>query len=344
MNRFVIIVLGVMLGLNLEAQNLKLAYEADFNAFFDNREFSSEFAQSQTIFGARIAPEIGVSFNGNNRLMVGINYLQEFGNKSFDTRPDYTIYYQYTNDWFNGIGGSFGRRNLMGNYPTAMFADSIAYYDANLEGCLFQFYNNNGYVEFFCDWFGRQNDKIREKFMLGLAAEYNYKFLYAGLHAYMEHYAGTTAADTLIDNIIVHPHIGVRLADKLGVKRLNKLSLQVGMMLGMERARNVSSDFLYSPGVQVELEVEYWRVGIKNTFRHGQGMQKLYGQYESPGNRIHFGDPYYRASTYNRLELYCQIAKTKYVDFKFNSVFHSDGNVAFDWQQMLTLSVNLSNK
>lgn len=326
------------------AQTLKLAYEVDLHTFFDNREFSSELSKSQTFFGARIAPEIGVSFNGNNRVMIGINHLQEFGAKAFDTRLDYTLYYQYNNEWFNGIGGSFNRRNLMGNYPTAMFADSIAYYDPNLEGALFQLYNANGFVELFCDWYGRQSDVVREKFMIGLAGRYDYKMLYTGIHAYMAHYAMATPSDTLVDNIVVHPFVGVSLAETLKVRRLNKLSLQVGLMMGMERARAVSSDFLYSPGVQIEVEAEYGRVGVKNIFRHGKGMQQLFGQYETPGNRIHMADPYLRAATYNRLELYWQIAKNRHVDVKFNSVFHSDGQVAFDWQQLLTVRINLSDK
>lgn len=324
------------------AQKLQFAYDVDFHVFFDNREYKSEFQKSQTIFGSRIAPDLGVKFLENHYLMGGINYLQEFGKKTFDSRPDYTFYYRYTNEWFTGIGGSFNRRFLKGDYPLSMFSDDVAYFDPNIDGALFQFYNERLWGEFFCDWFGRQSEKVREKFMLAGSGEYRHKMLFAGFQFYMIHYAGTFSADSLIDNGVAHPYVGVDFTPLLPC--MNKLSLQAGLMCGLEQIRATGEGFVASPGLQLELKAEWKRIGLKNTFRTGKGMMVNWGKFDDEYNTLYWGDPYYRAKTYNRLELYWQIARSKYVDCKLQSVFHSDGKVMNDWQQLLVLRVNINNK
>ncbi|MGL4332898.1 MAG: hypothetical protein ACRCZQ_02850 [Bacteroidales bacterium] len=341
MKYFYTIVLSLICFNTALAQKLKFAYDVDLHAFFDNREYKSEFQQSQTVFGSRIAPDLGVQFLGNNYIMAGINYLQEFGHKSFDSRPEYTLYYRYTNDWFNGIGGSFNRRFLKGDYPFSMFSDLVPYYDPNIDGCLFQFHNKKAWFEFFCDWFGRQDENVREKFMLATSAEYRHKMFFAGYNFYMIHYAGTTAADSLIDNGVAYPYAGVDFTPI--VPAMKKLYIKGGLMCGLEQVRATGEGFRATPGFQIELEAQWKMIGLKNTFRTGKGMMVNWGKFDDEYNTLYWGDPYYRAKNYNRLDLYWQIAKTKYVDFKLQSVFHSDGKVLADWQQMLTLRVNINN-
>ena len=64
---------------NLSAQHF--IYKAGYFGFFDNREYFNEFVNDQTIFGSRIYGELGYSFNENNRIMAGADYLYEFGSK-----------------------------------------------------------------------------------------------------------------------------------------------------------------------------------------------------------------------------------------------------------------------
>ena len=65
-------------GGSLSAQNLIVG--ADFATRFDNREYANnDFNESQTLFSARFTPRIGVEWMEKNRLIFGVDLLQNFG-------------------------------------------------------------------------------------------------------------------------------------------------------------------------------------------------------------------------------------------------------------------------
>ena len=83
-------------GGSLSAQNLIVG--ADFATRFDNREYANnDFNESQTLFSARLTPRIGVEWMEKNRLVVGVDLLQDFGNDTrFLTKARPIVYYQST--------------------------------------------------------------------------------------------------------------------------------------------------------------------------------------------------------------------------------------------------------
>ena len=51
----------------------EVVWGASFDFFFDNREYKSEINWPQTLFGARIAPELGIRWAERHSLMMGID-------------------------------------------------------------------------------------------------------------------------------------------------------------------------------------------------------------------------------------------------------------------------------
>ena len=59
-------------------KDISFVYDVDFEMNFDNRElYRSAFSESMTIFGARLAPEVGLSFSESEStshfIMAGID-------------------------------------------------------------------------------------------------------------------------------------------------------------------------------------------------------------------------------------------------------------------------------
>ena len=100
----------------------KLIAGADFDTYFDNREYSGcEFGESQTLFSSRLTPWIGFGWNASNSLMVGMDLRSDFGNSdvTFEkVRPQ--IYYRFRNEKVSAYAGIFPRERMMGDYTEAV--------------------------------------------------------------------------------------------------------------------------------------------------------------------------------------------------------------------------------
>ena len=76
----------VRYGGGLHAQ--KILVGADFATRFDNREYANnDFNESQTLFSARLSPRVGVEWMEKNRLVVGVDMLQNFGQHNGAREP-----------------------------------------------------------------------------------------------------------------------------------------------------------------------------------------------------------------------------------------------------------------
>ena len=90
---------ALVAGGSLSAQNLIVG--ADFATRFDNREYANnDFNESQTLFSARFTPRIGVEWMEKNRLIFGVDLLQNFGQHNGAREPFLSdvkplIYYQF---------------------------------------------------------------------------------------------------------------------------------------------------------------------------------------------------------------------------------------------------------
>lgn len=319
------------------AYSQKLAWGVEMDTRFDNREYNSQYNQSQTIFAAVLAPEIGIRWDEKNVLMGGLAYTYHMGGESFEERPQYTLYYEYKSRNFRGRGGSFPRTALIGEYPTAFFYDSIAFFDRNIDGALFQYFNPWFKGEFFCDWNSQQSSTRREKFLLCTAGKANYRWLYGGWHFYMYHFAGTFAGENVYDNGLSHLYIGANLSK---MTPLDSLTIQAGVLTGHEQFRARGDGFQNTPGLQLQLNAEYRHFGIEQIAYWGERKMNFYNQFS---NQMYWGDPYYRSTRYFRTEVYWKIAQTKHVDFRLNSVCHWDEHNAFGWQQLLTVAVKFDH-
>ncbi|MFR6633879.1 MAG: hypothetical protein ACLUQ6_01455 [Alistipes onderdonkii] len=105
-------------GGSLSAQNLIVG--ADFATRFDNREYANnDFNESQTLFSARFTPRIGVEWMEKNRLIFGVDLLQNFGQHNGAREPFLSdvkplIYYQFNSKNVQANAGIFDREGAAG--------------------------------------------------------------------------------------------------------------------------------------------------------------------------------------------------------------------------------------
>ena len=150
-----LLVLALTLRGGAYAQNLIVG--ADFSTRFDNREYApNEFGEPQTLFSARLSPRIGVEWQQKNRLIVGADLLQNFGDDTkFLSKARPILYYQFNTKNVQANAGIFDRKELMGDYSRAFFSDSTAYYHNRLSGFMGRYQpasRPKTYVEMAIDW------------------------------------------------------------------------------------------------------------------------------------------------------------------------------------------------
>lgn len=347
--RFLLLLAAVTLYMAPRAAAQEVVWGAYFDFFFDNREYKSRLNWPQTLFGARIAPELGVSWDGRHSLMMGYSMLANFGAKPFQTDNELFGYYQYNSPKFKAWAGVIPRYKMIGEYPSAFFSDSVKYYDPNITGLLLQYSGGKGFVEFGCDWNSMITREKREKFMLFSAGRVNHGLFYAGYHLTMYHHAGRYEdedtpeedKDGVVDNVLVHPHVGLDLS---GITGMEALSVQAGWLQAFQNDRKYVGDYVTPHGFQLEVRVEKWKFGIFNTLYLGKNLMPYFvaeypGLDYGPG--LYWGEPWYRTSkVYDRLELYWQPIRNEKMKLRVASVHHYDGH-RWGWQQKVLFTVNL---
>jgi hypothetical protein len=314
----------------------KPLWNVDFYSFFDNREYNSEYNFSQTFFGTRLTPEVGLSVGKGQKIMVGTNLFFENGKKQFQEQPEVTAYYQYDAPNFAANAGIFPRERMLGNFPSAFLYDSISIYDPNMSGILLQSQGDYGFAEFAIDWNGYRTNTQRESFLMLSAGRCYFNRLYTGYHFSYFHYARTwNAPDSLhlVDNGLVHLFAGVDLTPANGK---DSIYVQAGYLRGAQRIRGTQT-CEYPAGLLAELYYRHKKFGIKNTLYVGDRQMNFYKQF---GSNLYWGDPYFQSNTYNRTELFWNIVENKKLAIKLSSIHHYDGKV-FGWQQVLTLKTKI---
>lgn len=324
----------VLLSVLLSATALKAqVLEGNFNlfSFMDNREYLNSGRFSQTIFGNRISPEIGLKLDSNNRIRVGFNALYEFGsqNNTFVDQISPVIYYEYQQKEWNFFIGSFPRLNLLTDYPRALLKDTLNYYRPNIEGMLVKYETPKFREIIWLDWTSRQTKVDKETFLFGFSGKYKPGLIFINHHAFLFHNAGTAIpnpAESLQDNGAVSAEIGADLSYKTF---LDSLTISAGGMMSIERTRAVSSSFNTPKGFTSNLYASYKRLSIQNTFYSGEGHFIIYG------------DTFYDAKNYDRVDLGFTAIKGKKLEGKFVFTYHfADGII--DNQQAFFLRYNIN--
>lgn len=332
--------------MSLNAHSQQFLWDLELDTRFDNREYKSEINIPQTLFGARLVPQVGIGWNNGNSIKVGADLVADFGAKPFNTNPSLLMYYSYESKKFNAHVGIFPRSKIMGGYSNVFFSDSVRFYDSSLDGMLLQYMGKRGYVEFACDWNSMLSKTTREKFMLFSSGRYNAKIAYGGYNFSMYHHAGTIDEDGVVDNVLINPYLGLDFSRTLP---LDSLTLQVGYIQAFQNDRKYVDKYVKPSGVQIELRIEKYHFGIFNTLYLGKNLMPYYGSTDSGnpayGNGLYFGEPFYRtnANKYNRLEVYWQPIVKKGMNLRVASIHHFDGKI-WGWQQVVSFWVKIGDK
>lgn len=334
-----LLILLLNLFLNKEVIPQKINWKAEIYSFFDNTEFGrSKFQIPQTMAGTRIAPEIGLRLDSNNRISGGVNLLHEFGsNKTVDDLA-LTAYYEFDKKPFRFMMGAFPRNYVLEKYPRIFFQDSLKYYRPNINGLFWEIHKNSNYLNVWLDWTSRQTQARHEAFFMGFSGKLNYGIFYIQHFGYMFHFAAVmkpVVDEALHDNGLFLTSAGIDLSEKTG---LNKLDFNIGWVAGLERARSELPGWQKHNGLLFESRIEYKIIGLFNSFYSGGSQMKFYNDH---GNELYWGDPIYRATTYNRSDFYINFIRIEKVRVRLSYSLHFTENRIYH-EQSLTASFDLN--
>ncbi|MCD8313206.1 MAG: hypothetical protein LUC24_03510 [Bacteroidales bacterium] len=299
---------------------VRLAYDVEFDFNFDNKEYeSTDMYKSNTIFGARLTPSVGVEVIQNQNIrhyvMVGIDVMKDFG-RGADTEPgttagsryqnwdlfhEITLYYrldyQFKKTGLNLYAGIFPKSVSKAEYPDSFVSDSLRFYDNNYEGLLLTFDRPRSYYEVGCDWMGYYGTYDRERFMIFSYGRSALKpWLSIGYSAYLYHYANSEVARGVCDNALLNPFIDFDFAPFLPLQRL---AITVGWLQALQRDRINASGFDCPGGGEITVEARKWNVGILNRLYIGKNLQPYYNNTDAADYK--FGPDFYRGESFYRL-------------------------------------------
>lgn len=319
------------------AQQLVLG--VDFDTRFDNREYSGmSYDTSETLFSARLTPQIGLRWDKRNTLMIGVDLMQNFGDDSkFLTEAKPLMWYQFESPKVLTAAGIFTRTKLRGDYNEAFFDRAYLFYHNRIQGVMGQYRTERGFVEMAIDWEGMQSDTRREKFRILSGGQYNWKHLYGGYALSLIHFAKTSdpaEGEGVVDNILVNPYGGVRF------NAYFNFDIRLGYLQSLQRDRHLENGWVTPKGGMLDIRMSRWGVTLGNMLYVGQNMMPFYDKYGATlyTNCVFFGT---RDNIYNRTEIsYDRRFFNDTLGVRAGLFFHYDG-ASLGMQQMLEVSVRL---
>lgn len=319
---------------SIRAAGQRLEYDVDFVSYFDNREYEARHQLSQTLYGFRLSPAVGVSVRdsvwGSYALMGGAHYIQPMGLDWRKARVLPTVYLSMRQRGFTVMLGTIPYAARQGGLPSYLRYDSLTYARPNIEGAYMGYASARGYVEFMCDWRGMPTRTQREMFQLVLNGEFRWRQVVLGGYAQLNHKAsyGEGRHEGVCDDAYAHPYLGVDLAAQLG---LDSLTARCGYIIGYQRER-VSRTRYMPQGFLAELTAQWRWLGLTASFYYGSPLMPLYAKYRHDLNQ---GDPFYQSAFYGRAELYAYLFSNAYVNCYFAWVLHLDDTRRVSHQQLL---------
>jgi len=337
MKRILSLIVAMVITLNVTAQELVL--ELDFATRFDNREYaSSTFNTPQTLFSSRLTPSIGVEWEGVNRLMFGADMRNDFGgNINFTNNVELIVYYQFKTENVQANAGIFDRSELIGEYSSAFFSDSVNFYKNRMSGFLGRYISSSRedtYIEMALDWEGTYSEESREKFRIISAGRYTFGRVYMGYAFSMFHFAHSVSEQNLTDNILFNPFVGVEFDAYFD------FNIKGGLLVAPQRARSLDNGWRLPKGGTFDLSLAKWGVRLENNLYLGENLQPYFNTY---GGELYAGERFFATTNniYNRTSLgYERSFFNNTVSVEAKMVFHYDG-VALGNQQVVSLSISL---
>ncbi len=330
----------LLLFLNLSGSGQVPSWHVGFFSFFDNIEFGGSAVKiPQTMSGIQLAPEYGLIWDSIHRVSAGVNLMHEFGSDKGIDKFYPTAYYELDKRPFRFIMGAFPRSVAIGNYSRFFFQDSILYYHPNMNGVFWEYRREHGNLNLWLDWTGRQSKNVHETFFIGLSGKYSFGQFYAMHSGYMYHFArkmNPVFDEAFHDNLLFQTSLGIDLSDKTIFTRLDA---NAGWITGLERARADNTGWISLNGLLVETRIEYKIIGLFNSFYKGSELMYFYDDH---GNNLYWGDPAYRANTYDRSDFYLRFINNKKVNIELTYSLHFLESHVYH-EQLLKVNINLNN-
>lgn len=328
--RFIVISAFILMAaFNGQAQQKSYEYYVPFYGFTDNREYTNTVHPPQTIFGARISPELGILLDSTHRFRFGVHVMKEFGSAESDFLVNPIAYYQYKDKKVDFYMGMFPRIGLLDKYPLPLLNDTLRYYRPNVEGILLKVNLGKGFQSAWIDWTSRQTDVQRETFLTGFAGRaYAGRFFFDDYFV-LYHYAGP-AVDIPDDHIRDNAGLMLRAGyDFSGKTFFDSLSVSVSWLQSFDRLRNVY-DWQTPSGFQYEVFLQKDRLFCNALLYAGER------------HSIAFGDSFYKAPVYGRADFGYQFFDREFIKLRFVYSLHYVEE-QLDNQQLLTVLFRTGN-
>mgnify|MGYP001060452274 CR=1 FL=1 len=305
-------------------------WEAGQITIVDNREYFNEFQVPQSILGSRAYALAGFQLDSSITFNAGFSHFQEYGSMELSPYTDLILYAKYQSELFDLWGGLFPREGKIDQYPLALFYDTINYYRPIMEGLYFNFHHNGFTQSVWVDWTSRQTATERETFLFGMDARWEKNIFFAGYYFYMYHFAGPGIPlpnDPLRDNGAFNGKIGIDLSNKLF---MDSLTFSGGWLVSLDRFRG-QSDWDTPSGFLANFYLARSFIDLRGTVYFGDGHDLVWG------------DAFYRANSYLRLDPGIRIFESKYGYAKMIFPIHFIAGT-IDFQQQLFFALSIHKK
>lgn len=311
------------------------------SAFFNNTEFGhSQWEMPQTMAGVHVAPAVGLRWDSTHTVVVGVDLLKEFGSENLVDYSELVAYYRYEKGANRFTMGAFPREDVLDDYPRLFFSDSIRNYRPLMTGFCWEYRRGASYLKAWLDWTSRQTTQRHEAFFMGETFRLDLGPAYLQHYGYMYHFAGVMnppAFDALHDNGLYLTSIGSDLTSWINLGPLDKLDLNVGWVAGLEDARGTTK-WMAHHGMLAKLELDWWKVGLENSFYLGEGQMAFYNDH---GNLLYWGDRLFRADSYNRTDFKINFITSPTVNVRLMYSFHAaEGTVYHEQALYATVRLN----
>ncbi len=346
---------------------VKFVYDADFAMNFDNREYDvSGFQTSETIFGARLTPAIGLQVGAGrgqtHRIMAAMDVMKDFGDPSAvngELFHELKFWYSFSQS-LRGDGtlemtaGIFPKSMSGEEWSTAFFSEKSRWYDNNIEGALFRWSSQDAALEFACDWNGKigAGADTREQFMIMSAGHKDFGIWRIGYNGYGVHFANSEEVKGVVDNILAEPYVRV---DLTGATRwfFSEFHIRAGWLQSLQQDRRLDTGFEASGLAELTVELRKWSLGLTNSLYVGKDIMPYFAKTDEGGTaygeRLYFGDQFFRLDSdgsgdshfYDRAELSWMPEICPGVNLGAAVVFHFGGDGLLGNQETFRLSVNL---
>ncbi|WP_304953192.1 hypothetical protein [uncultured Alistipes sp.] len=321
-----------------------------FETRFDNREYAGNaFDRSQTLFSARLTPRAGLEWAAKNRLVFGVDLLQNFGDKSkflTDVKP--LFHYRFDTRSVRAVAGIFDRSELAGHYSRAFFSDSTRFYQNRLAGFLGRYVSTahpGSYVELALDWEGMYSHRSREMFRILSAGRYAAeRGFYAGYAFSLFHFAGRIGNKNVTDNLLLNPYAGWKF------DAFFDFDIRANFLFAPQRGRSVDNSWRTPCGGQLDIVLRKWGLKLENNLYAGANLQPLRNYVSDPAagltyaeEGLYAGESFYATTEhiYNRTWVgYERSFFQGTLSVEAGMVFHYDG-AGTGTQQVVRLKVDI---